>query len=197
MMINIAAHKRWKIHQLDVKSVFLQGEISENVYVEQPQGYKVKGVKIDKDEGGNYVDGSTINKLWEALYCKKDTKVLERDSKPCSKKQPVVTLFTTEAEFMTADTCQAIWMKRVLSELGQEIRDCIHIKCDNSSTIKLSKNPIMHGRCKHIDVRLHHSLEKAPVALPWRSGGRDDARAPHRALKLRTKLGMCEISDVN
>jgi hypothetical protein len=27
--------------------------------------------------------------------------------------------------------------------------------CDNSSTIKLSKNPVMHGRCKHIDVRFH------------------------------------------
>ncbi|KAJ9692509.1 hypothetical protein PVL29_011523 [Vitis rotundifolia] len=27
--------------------------------------------------------------------------------------------------------------------------------CDNSSTIKLSKNPVMHGRSKHIDVRFH------------------------------------------
>lgn len=27
--------------------------------------------------------------------------------------------------------------------------------CDNSSTIKLSKNPVLHGRCKHIDVRFH------------------------------------------
>ena len=27
--------------------------------------------------------------------------------------------------------------------------------CDISSTIKLSKNPIMHGRSKHIDVRFH------------------------------------------
>ena len=27
--------------------------------------------------------------------------------------------------------------------------------CDNNSTIKLSKNPIMHGRSKHIDVRFH------------------------------------------
>jgi hypothetical protein len=29
------------------------------------------------------------------------------------------------------------------------------IHCDNSSSIKLSKNPILHGRCKHIDVRFH------------------------------------------
>ena len=27
--------------------------------------------------------------------------------------------------------------------------------CDNNSTIKLSKNPVLHGRSKHIDVRFH------------------------------------------
>lgn len=27
--------------------------------------------------------------------------------------------------------------------------------CDNSSTIKLSKNPILHGRTKHIDIKFH------------------------------------------
>lgn len=27
--------------------------------------------------------------------------------------------------------------------------------CDNSSTIKLSKNPIMHGHNKHIDLRFY------------------------------------------
>ena len=27
--------------------------------------------------------------------------------------------------------------------------------CDNTSTIKLSKNPVLHGRSKHIRVRFH------------------------------------------
>ena len=29
------------------------------------------------------------------------------------------------------------------------------IFCDNNSTIKLSKNPVNHGRSKHIDVRYY------------------------------------------
>jgi hypothetical protein len=29
------------------------------------------------------------------------------------------------------------------------------IYCDNSFSIKLSKNPILHSWCKHIDVRFH------------------------------------------
>ena len=35
--------------------------------------------------------------------------------------------------------------------------DYIPIKCDNTSAINLSKNPIQHSRIKHIDIR-HHSL---------------------------------------
>ncbi|XP_075489673.1 secreted RxLR effector protein 161-like [Primulina tabacum] len=75
----------------------------------------------------------------------------------CSKKQPIVTLSTTEAEFVAAAVCacQGVWMKRILKELGCSDEGCITVMCDNSSTIKLSKNPVMHGRSKHIDVRFH------------------------------------------
>jgi hypothetical protein len=46
-------------------------------------------------------------------------------------------------------------MKSVLNHLQVGQRGSTVILCDNSSSIKLSKNPIMHGRCKHIDVRFH------------------------------------------
>ncbi|GAA0156759.1 hypothetical protein LIER_38339 [Lithospermum erythrorhizon] len=67
----------------------------------------------------------------------------------------IVTLSTTEAEFVAAAfyTYQTIWIKRVLEDLGYNKLNCIGIKCDNISTIKLSKNPVMHGRSKHINVR--------------------------------------------
>jgi hypothetical protein len=74
-----------------------------------------------------------------------------------SKKQPIVTLSTTEAEFVAAasSACQAVWLRNVLSHLGCNQKNGSVILCDNSSSIKLSKNPVMHGRCKHIDVRYH------------------------------------------
>ena len=31
----------------------------------------------------------------------------------------------------------------------------IPIKCDNTNTINLSKNPIQHSRIKHIEIRHH------------------------------------------
>ena len=68
-----------------------------------------------------------------------------------------MTLSTIEAEFVAAAicTCQGVWMKRILKEMRHSNGGCTTIMCDNSSTIKLSKNPIMHGRSKHIDVRFH------------------------------------------
>jgi hypothetical protein len=76
-----------------------------------------------------------------------------------SKKQHVVTLSTTEAEFIVAVfcACQAVWLRRMLETLNHASTRTTMIYYDNSSTIKLSRNPVMHGRSKHIDidVRFH------------------------------------------
>ena len=42
-ILAIAAQKKWPVHEMDVKSAFLNGYLEEEVYVEQPQGYEVLG----------------------------------------------------------------------------------------------------------------------------------------------------------
>lgn len=78
-----------------------------------------------------------------------------------SRKQPVVTLSTTEAKFMAVASCacQAMWLRRILEKLGHTQIGSTIVYCDNSSTIKLSKNPMMHGRSKHIHIRFHFLRE--------------------------------------
>jgi hypothetical protein len=41
-MIALATQHNWKIHQLDVKSAFLNGDLKE-VYLVQPEGFIKKG----------------------------------------------------------------------------------------------------------------------------------------------------------
>ena len=43
MIIALATKHHWKIHQLDVKSAFLNGDLKEEVYLVQPEGFVKKG----------------------------------------------------------------------------------------------------------------------------------------------------------
>lgn len=125
-----------------------------------------------------------------------------------SRKQPIVTLSTTEAEFVAAAACacQAIWMRRILKDIGHVQADCTTLMCDNTSTIKLSKNPVLHGRSKHIRVRFHflRDLTKDGVVELVFCGTQDQlADLMTKPLKLdafekfRKKLGMCAAADLN
>jgi hypothetical protein len=40
-IISLVASMGWKLHQMDVKTAFLNGAIEEEVYIEQPQGFEV------------------------------------------------------------------------------------------------------------------------------------------------------------
>ena len=45
LLLALAATKDWRIHHLDVKSAFLNGELVETVFVRQPLGFAIKGAE--------------------------------------------------------------------------------------------------------------------------------------------------------
>ncbi|XP_060190910.1 secreted RxLR effector protein 161-like [Lycium barbarum] len=73
-----------------------------------------------------------------------------------SKKQGLVSLSTTKAEYIAVGQCctQLIWMSYQLSDYDLFFKP-IKIFCDNSSAICLSKNHVHHSRAKHIDIKHH------------------------------------------
>jgi hypothetical protein len=96
-------------------------------------------------------------------------------------------------------------MRSVLNHLHLTQSVSTIINCDNSSSIKLSKNPIMHGRCKHIDVRYHflRDLSKdGTIELKFCKSQEQLADIMTKALKveslcrLREGLGVCDLDKV-
>ena len=78
-----------------------------------------------------------------------------------SKKQPIVTLPSVEAEYVAATSaaCQVVWMRRVLKDLSQNQQEPTKIFYDSNSSISLSKNHVFHKRTKHIDIRFYFIRE--------------------------------------
>jgi hypothetical protein len=40
-IISLATSMGWRLHQMDVKTTFLNGDIEEEVYIEQPDGFMI------------------------------------------------------------------------------------------------------------------------------------------------------------
>jgi hypothetical protein len=43
LTLALVAQKGWKVHQMDVKSDFLNGDLQEDVYMQQPPGSEITG----------------------------------------------------------------------------------------------------------------------------------------------------------
>jgi hypothetical protein len=54
LILAIVATQGWVVHQMDVKSAFLHGDLHEEIYMEQPQGF--------------VQDSSLVCRLWKSLY---------------------------------------------------------------------------------------------------------------------------------
>ncbi len=78
-----------------------------------------------------------------------------------SKKQPIVSLSSMEAEYiaLTSAAKEAMWLQKLNFEI-EEKAEAILIYEDNQSTIKTASEEIYNDRSKHIDVRYHFIREK-------------------------------------
>ncbi|KAK2966032.1 hypothetical protein RJ640_012291 [Escallonia rubra] len=78
-----------------------------------------------------------------------------------SKKQQNVAQSSAEAEYVAAavTTSQAIWLRRILGDMGEEQAEATTLMCDNKSAIAMTKNPRNHCRTKHINIKYHFVRE--------------------------------------
>ena len=92
-----------------------------------------------------------------------------------SKKQSSVSLSTSEAEYIGLSLAiqEGKWVHRLLCEIlaaaNQSGPDLVIME-ENQSCIKMTKNPVNHGRAKHIDIKYHHirdEVKRGEVKLQY------------------------------
>jgi len=80
----------------------------------------------------------------------------------CVKKHLVVALSTCEFEYIAGylAVCQAVWLESILKEMEIEVNKPIVLFIDNKSTMNVGKDPVLHGRNKHIEAKFHFLREQ-------------------------------------
>ena len=75
-----------------------------------------------------------------------------------SRKQSSIALSTAEAEYIAAcsASCEATWLRKLLTGLLDIEMKATLILCDNQRCIKMTENPVFHDKSKHIEIRYHY-----------------------------------------
>nr|GEZ44515.1 hypothetical protein [Tanacetum cinerariifolium] len=187
IFLAFAAHKNMVVYQIDVKTVFLNENLWEEVYVSQPDGF------VDADNPNH------VYKLKKALYGLKQAPRSWYDmlssfliSQDFYKGSVDPTLFicrngndllldssialtaftdadlagcqdtrhSTSADYIALSGCcaQILWMRSQLTDYALGFNK-IPMYYDNKSAIALCCNNVQHSKSKHIDIRYHFIKE--------------------------------------
>lgn len=124
-----------------------------------------------------------------------------------SRKQEIVSLSSIEAEYVAACEVsqEAAWLRKLLSNLFARLLASTAIHCDNTSCIRLSEDPIFHGKTKQINNKYYYIwklVQDGVLKLEYVPTDEQTADMLTKALSnnklvyFRDKLGLVDMSSL-
>lgn len=123
----------------------------------------------------------------------------------CSKKQEVIAQSTAEAEYIAAAAAvnQAIWIRKLMTDLHMIQTESTKIFVDNQAAISIANDPVFHGRTKHFKIKFFYLREvqkDGEVQLVYCRTEHQNADILTKTLPkarfefMRKRLGICSSS---
>eukprot|EP00253_Pinus_taeda_P035046 PITA_35046 len=146
LVLSLAASFKWEVHQMDVKSAFLHGDLHEEIYMEQPIGFI-------------QIDSSLVCRLKKSLYGLKQAPwawYAKMDS------------FLLESGFSRCHSDNTVYTKKV----GKYLIILVLYVYDLILTVLQSKEGIFLSQSKYAcDLLCHFHMEDCkPAPSPFQSG---------------------------
>ncbi|EOX94119.1 Uncharacterized protein TCM_003333 [Theobroma cacao] len=207
LLLALAAALKWNVYHLDIKFAFLNGILEEEIYIDQPEGFELLS-----GENKHMIAAKRILRYLKKteLYGIHYTKIADFalcgyiDSDFAGSSEDVKS--TSESKYVVAAEAanQALWLRKLLVDIKFEQKFPTDLFIDNKSAIAIAKNPIWHGKTKHINVKYHairNAVEKNEINVQYCPSELQLAyilTKPLQKLKfeaLRTKLNLSIASE--
>nr|GEX45363.1 ribonuclease H-like domain-containing protein [Tanacetum cinerariifolium] len=174
ILFSLALSRNWPIHQLDVKNVILNADLSKTMYMYQSPGFVDARFPQHMCRLQRSLYGlKQAPHTWFQCFVGYANKAVDTESKLGSDGDPISdpTLYrshaakrqhthsrsSVEAEYRDVANVvvETAWLHNLLRELHTLLFSTTLVYCDNVSAIYITANPVQHQRTKYIEIDIH------------------------------------------